>query len=255
MDSNFGVRWVRLVALAFLVYGLIIFANEGAGELFARGNAFVVSQFIWGSSWVWPDSGVAASVAFLMAMTAFFIIRFKPKDTDFSSEIDYVWTFLRALFDTLLLSLAWCLAWTVSVFIFEPIAMSEQLTEYLLGTGITNTFVMYFSAMMLGLLWALKLRRQLFGWLPPFPTSRRFNLGIRLLPLSLGAVIFRIALSYTNPFYFLGLTANGYVYCYGDCYSRLAYVGVGWVSGLLLMLVGAMTLIENLFPSKAALYR
>lgn len=45
----------KLAALALFVYRLIVFADQGAGELIKGGVAYVVSPCIWGSSVAWPS--------------------------------------------------------------------------------------------------------------------------------------------------------------------------------------------------------
>jgi hypothetical protein len=131
--------------------------------------------------------------------------------------------------------------------------MPEQITMYLYGTGITNTFVMYFSAIMLAFLSALKSRRFLFGWLSPWSASKRLIRIFRLLPLSLGIVVLLIVLDYSNPLYLLNLTGNGYFYCSTACYTKFELDFLGWISSCLLLLVGAITSIDWIFPGEPSL--
>lgn len=266
MDSDSIIlQSAKLVGLLLFVYGLIVFANEGAGELLIGGVALVVSPYIWGSSWAWPGCGVAASQGLLLALTGFFVLRLKTKRSDFASEVGYVWPFLRAILDTLILLFAWCLTWEVLLSIFEPGAGYLGVTEFFYSAGVTNTFVMYFSAIMLPLLSAFKLGSYLRergrlgtlgeAWrrLVPKVVSRRFTLSIALLSLSLGAVILLIAFYFANPFNILD-TFNGFFYCNEECYfmGTLDFVGAG--VGAILMVVGAVASIELLLPGEATLW-
>lgn len=75
--------------------------------------------------------------------------------------------------------------------------------------------------------------------------SRRFTLGSGLL--SSGAVIFAIALYLSNPYYILD-QFNGYFLCDQECYFKGMLDFIGAAVGAIFMLVGAMILIEWLFP-------
>jgi uncharacterized membrane protein len=244
----------KLAALALFVYGLIVFADQGAGELMKRGAAYVVSPYIWDSSFAWPEAGFVAFQGLLMALTGFFVLRLKPKKSDFSSEISYAWPFLRALLDTLILFFALCLTWEVLLSIYEPGTMYMQVIQYLYGTGISNVLVMNFSAIMLAFLSAFKLRSLLFGWLPPRLTPKSFTLGSGFLSLSLGVVIFVIALYSANSLNVVSiLTQPHYFSCNEECYfvGTLDLVGMG--VGAILALIGAIVSVERLFPRERVL--
>jgi hypothetical protein len=237
----------KLAAMALFVYGLIVFTDQAAGALMKGLVAYVVSPYIWGSSWAWPLNGFVAFQGLLMTLTGFFALRFKSKKSDISSEISYVWPFLRAFLDALILFFALCLTWEVLLSVYEPGAMYMQVIQYLNGTGISNTLVMNFSAVMLALLSVFKLRSLLFGWLPPWLSPKRFTLGFGLLSLSIGSVIFVIALYLANSFNMVSILAqprNFSEECYFLGTSDLAGVGVGAI----LALVGAIVSTERLFP-------
>jgi hypothetical protein len=77
--------------------------------------------------------------------------------------------------------------------------------------------------------------------------SRRSTLGLALL--GLGAVVFVVALYYSNPLLILDYV-NGYLYCNEECYFLGILDFVAAAVGAIMMLVGAMVLIERLLPSE-----
>lgn len=244
----------KLAALALFVYGLIIFADQAAGQLITGRVAYVVSPFIWGSSWDWLGAGAIAFDGLLMASAGFLALRFKPKRSDSTNEFAYLWPFLRALLDTLILFFTFCLTWELLLFTYEPDTMYMQVIVPLRGSVISNMFVMNFSAIMLALLSGLKLRRFLLGWLPPWPTSKRFALSFGLLSLSLGTVIFVIAFYLANSFGTVSTLAYPrYFSCDEECYFvstlDLTLGGIGAI----LVLVGAIVSIERLLPRELEL--
>ena len=248
---------VKLAALALLVYGLIVFADLGAGELIKRRVDYVVSPYIWGSSVAWPEAGFMALLGLLIALAGFFVLRFKPKKSDFSGEISHLWPSLRALLDTLILFFALCLTWEVLLSIYEPGTMNMQVIQYLDGLGISNIFVMNLSAIMLVFLSAVKLRNPLFGWLPRWPTPRRFTLGFGFLSLSLGAVIsvitFYLASSLIVSILTQGTLAQPrYFSCNEECYLVGTLDLAAGSVGAVLALVGVIVSTERLFPRKPA---
>jgi hypothetical protein len=255
VDSDSAVVLsVKLAALALFVYGLIVFADQGAGELIKGGVAYVVSPYIYGSSLAWPLAGEEAFQGLLMALAGFFVLRFKSKESDFSPEPSYLWPFLRAFLDTLILFFAWCLTWEVLLSMFKPGMMYIQVIQYLLATGISNTFVMSLSAIMLILLSAFKLRSFLFSWLPPWLTSKGFTLGFGILSLSLGVVVFVTALYLANSFNIASLLARPRDFsCNEACYFACTLDLVGEGAGAVLAFVGVIVSIERLFPREPTL--
>ncbi|MGD0146659.1 MAG: hypothetical protein ABSB53_07405 [Nitrososphaerales archaeon] len=249
------VRSVRLVGLAVFLYGFIVFADEGAGEFWAHGNAFVISPFIWGSSWGFPHSGFAAFEGLLIALTGFFVLSLR--ESDVLNEVDMTSTLFWALIDTLILFFTWCLAWTLLVLKIEPAFMTLQVTQFIRSTGfeVSNIFVMYFSAVTLVLLFAFRLGSILIErGILSVNLSRRSTLGIGLLVLALGVVIFGIAFNYSNPLRLMdvaGKGPNAYISCSEACYSRFELAFSEWLSAALLTLVGTIISVECLFPREA----
>jgi hypothetical protein len=248
---------VKLVASALLVYGFIVFADQGAGELTKRSVGYFISPYIWGSSVAWPEAGFQALLGLLMALAGFFVLRFKPKKSDFSGEISYLWPSLRAFLDTLILFFALCLTWEVLLSIYEPGTMNMQVIQYLDGLGISNIFVMNLSAIMLVFLSAFKLRNSLFGWLSRWLTSKGFTLGFGFLSLSLGAVISVITFYLANSLIVSILTQGTvaqprYFSCDEQCYLVGTLDLAAGSVGAVLALVGVIVSTERLFPRKPA---
>jgi drug/metabolite transporter superfamily protein YnfA len=252
-----SVVWLlaKLAASALFVYGFIAFADLGAGELAHGGGAYIVSPYIWGSHGGWPLQGLWAFEGLLMALTGFFVLRFKPKESDLPSEIPYVWPFVRAFFDTLILFFAVCLTWEVLLSICEPDTMYMQIIQFLAGTGISNTFVMNLSAIMLILLMAFKLRSFLFGWLPPWLSPKGFPLGFGFLSLCLGVVIIVVAFSLANSSNVVSVLAQPrYFSCNEECYFAGTADLVGGIVGVFLALLGLIVSMERLFSRERALW-
>ena len=244
----------KLAAFALFVYGLIVFADLGAGQL-KGGGAYVVSPYIWASNSGWPFNGLQAFQGLLMALAGFFVLRYKPRANDISSEISYVWPSLRAFLDTLILFFVLCLTWEVLLSAYEPGTMYMQVIQYLDGTGISNMFVMNLSAIMLALLSAFKLRSFLFGWLPPWLTPKRSTLGFGLLCLSIGAVVFAVALYLANSSNIVSnLVEPSFLSCNEECYFAGTLDLAGGGVGAILALVGVIVLMERLFPREPGLW-
>lgn len=237
----------KLAAWALFVYGLIVFSDQAAGELIKGGVAYFVSPYIWGSGVPWPLAGSMALLGLLGALIGFFVLRFKSREEDFTSEASYVWPLLRAFIDTSILFFAICLTWEVLLSIHKPGMMYIQVIQTLNGTGMTNMLVMDSSAIMLVLLAAFKMRHVLFGWLPPWLTSKRFTLGFGFLSLSLGAAILVIALHLASSFNVVNILAQPrYLSCNEECYFAGTLDLVAGCVGAVLAIVGLIASTERL---------
>lgn len=248
MDFDFVfVLSAKVAAFVVFVYGLIVFADQGAGQLFKGGVAYVVSPYIWGSNNTWPLAGGWAVVGLVMAMIGFLVLRFSSRQSDFSSDIPYFWPFLRALVDTLILFFALCLTWEILLSYYEPTLMFMQVIQYLDGTGITNNFVLNFSAIMLVLLWTFKLRSRLFRWLPSWVTSRKFTLRFGALSLSVGLALFVTAIYMANSSNIVGILSQPpYISCSEECYFVGTLDLAGGVVGVIFVVVGLLVSMERL---------
>ncbi len=258
MKLPWGFTKSKLLGLIIFAYGFVVFADEATSELIDqglvfKGNAVIKSSLILGSYWGWPGSGVAASYGVAMALFGFCLLRLRtpPSDVDFYE--DYVRPALNSMFDAATLFCGWCLAWTLLLSVFQPGAMTEQVTEYLYGSGITNTFVMYASAIAVASLMVLRYRSRLFGWVPPLPSGRRFTAAVGLGCLCGGIAIIVVLLNYFNPFLWLTLSTAGLV-CSPGCQAELTLDLVGWVSGCIFVLLGLIISVEELLPRESPLW-
>jgi len=242
-------RIVRIGALALFVYGIIVFADQAAGELILRGVALVVSPYIWGSPSPWPLAGFQAFIGLMWALVGFFVFRLKPAESDFRSEMSYFWTILRALEDVVTLFFGLCLVWEILLLIYEPSAMYLQVIQFLAGTGISNMFVMNFSGIMLTFIVVFRLRGRFLHRFPPWMFPEKSTLRFGLLALLVGALTFFVALSLAQSFNFVNVLSQPRTFsCREECFFSatldLTMAGLGAVA----LIVGAITSMERLFP-------
>lgn len=240
---------IRLAGLVLFVYGLLIFGDLGAGVLKGRDAGYIVTPYIWDSSSGWPTNGLIAFEGLLMGLAGLFIVRLRPKESDFSRELPYAWPLLRALTDTLIVFFAACLTWEILLYALMPGVMYMQVIQYFAGIGISNWFVLNLSAIVLALLTVIRLRGVLFGWLPNWSTPGKFTLASGLLSLSGGAAVLAVA-SWLASYYDMA-EALVRVSCSEECSLMGASDLVAESVGVVLILLGAMVSVERLLPRDA----
>jgi len=245
----------RVGGLFLFVYGLAIFVDQGAGELIKRGVAYFVSPYIWGSNFTWPHAGFIAFEGLITSLFGFFVVRFKPRQSDSASEISHFWPFMRAFNDTLVLFFGLCVIWEALLSVYEPHAMYIQVIQYLYGTGITNFFVLNFSLAMLTVVGVFRLRRLLFGWLPLFVSPKKLTLGFGLLILATGAAILTASIFLADSYNVVGVLAQPLYYsCQEGCYLMNTFAFVGMGVGVVMLLSGGIITMERLFPREPTLW-
>ncbi len=249
----------KITGIALMVYGFIVFADEGVSELIdngvlLKGNAFYKSPFILGSYWGWPGSGVAASYGTLIAITGFFVMRMRTDAPDIDFFHNYVVQFFKTAFDASTIFFAWSLTWTLLLSVFQPGVMNVHFTEYLANTGITNTFVMWASAIALAMTAAIRLRGPLFGWIPPPGSSKRFVRILGISSIVAGVAIIILTLTTFNPLQVFSVAGSGTVYCSEYCEFVFKMDFIGWASGCILVIAGSVASIEQLFPREPTLW-
>ena len=245
----------RIGGLFLFVYGLAVFADQGAGELIKRGVAYFVTPYIWGSNFAWPHAGFIAFEGLLMSLLGFFVIRFKPRQSDSASDISHFWPFMRAFNDTLFFFFGLCVLWEGLLSIYEPHAMYIQVIQYLDGTGITNFFVLNFSLAMLAVVAVFRLRGVLFGWLPSAVSPRHLTLGFGLLTFAVGGAVLTVSTYLADSFNVLGVLAQPLYYsCTESCYLMNTFDFVGLGVGVLMMIAGGIISMEKMFPRERTLW-
>lgn len=245
----------RVGGLFLFVYGLAVFADQGAGELIKRGVAYFVSPYIWGSNFTWPRAGFIAFEGLMASLFGFFVVRFKPRQSDSTSEISHFWPFMRAFNDTLVLFFGLCVVWEALLSVYEPHAMYIQVIQYLYGTGITNYFVLNFSLAMLVVVGVFRLRGVLFVWLPPAVSPKKLTLGFGLLTLAAGAAILTTSVILADSYNVVGTLAQPLYYsCQEKCYLMNTLVFVGLGVGVVMLLAGGIIAMERLFPREPTLW-
>lgn len=250
-------RWVKVFGWALLSYGFIVFADEAVSELIdqgrlLRGNSLVQSPWILGSYWGWPGSGIAATYGVMIALTGVFILNLRSNDCGMDLFSDVVRPAAYALANTVTVFLGWCLVWTSLLAFLQPGAMNEHVTQYLAGSFVSNTFVLVFSASALGFISLVRFRGTLLKWLPHGAGARRFTAAAGPILLSTGVFVLLFTLTKYNPH--LSVTQTGYLLCEAACSSGLIWAFFGFASGAILLLVGAIFLIEKLVPREAPLW-
>ncbi len=249
----------RVLGTGLMAYGFIVFADEAVSELIdqgalLKGNAYYRSPLILGSNWGWPGSGVAATYGLLITILGFFVLRMRADKPDVDFFHNYVLGFIATGYDALMLFFAWSLVWTLLLSVYQPGVMYTHVTQYLSGTGITNTFVMEFSAVALAGLSVYRLRQALFGWLPQMPRSRGLTRAVCLLTILAGVALITITVTTFNPWRLFGVAGSSQVYCSQWCEFEFKLDFLGWISGCVFLITGFVASMEEFFPREPPLW-
>ncbi len=243
-----SVKASRVAGILLLAYGLLVFGDQGAGELKTGGKALFSNLFIYGSAVRWPAAGFEALQGLVLALVGVFILRLKPRDRD-PSELSSLWMVMDAGADSLTFFFGVCFVWVILVYVREPGELGAQVIQYLYGTPITNILVFNLSAIMLALLGVYRARRRVFRWLPSWFATGAEGLRFGTALVCLGVLILAAA-TYAG----ISIDSFGVLLkplgsaCSEGCYfvstSDLVAAGVGAV----MFLVGTIVSTERLFP-------
>lgn len=229
------------------VYGLIVFVDQTAGQLENTGKGLLVSPYIWASNVSWPTNGFLAFGGLLMALTGFFFLCLKAeRSRDPNGAI--ITHLLRTVADTLILFFAVCLCWELFLSTLQPETMKLQIIQLLSGTGISNIFVLNFSAISLPIMLAIKMRGSIVRWLSRWPIPRKLASNPGLSYLSFGALTAAVAFEVANSFNTFTAISQPISYCGEICYFIGTLDLVGGIAGVILSGIGIMVLTERLFP-------